>query len=73
MLGVCGSGNTAGQHSTWLARIICGTVLAGELSLMSALAANHLVKSHMKFNRKSSKSPKQMYEIGDGVASCPVL
>ena len=27
------------------------TVLAGELSLMSALAAGHLVKSHLKHNR----------------------
>ena len=31
-----------------LARIICGTVLSGELSLVSALAACHLVKSHKK-------------------------
>ena len=33
-----------------LARIICGTVLSGELSLVSALAACHLVKSHLTLN-----------------------
>ena len=33
------------------ARIIAGTVLAGEISLMSALASNHLVSAHMKLNR----------------------
>jgi len=27
-------------------------VLAGELSLIAALAANHLVRSHMQHNRK---------------------
>jgi hydroxymethylglutaryl-CoA reductase len=26
-------------------------VLAGEISLMSALASNHLVSAHMKLNR----------------------
>ena len=34
-----------------LARLVGGTVLAGELSLLSALAAGHLVKSHMTMNR----------------------
>jgi len=40
-----------GENASQLARIVCGTVLAGELSLMSALAAGHLVRSHMKHNR----------------------
>jgi len=31
-------------------------VLAGELSLIAALAANHLVKSHMQHNRKPQES-----------------
>lgn len=59
MLGVHGSAETAGDNSKQLARIICGAVLAGELSLMSALAANHLVKSHMQFNRKATDNSKQ--------------
>ena len=52
MLGVRGSNdeNPSG-NAKQLASIICATVLAGELSLMSALAAGHLVKSHLKHNR----------------------
>jgi hydroxymethylglutaryl-CoA reductase (NADPH) len=37
-----------GANAQSLARIVAGAVLAGELSLMSALAAGQLVKSHMK-------------------------
>ncbi|GFS01331.1 3-hydroxy-3-methylglutaryl coenzyme A reductase [Elysia marginata] len=54
MLGVKGSNvECPGENARSLARIICGTVLAGELSLMSALAAGHLVKSHLKHNRST--------------------
>ena len=35
-------------------RLVCATVLAGELSLMSALAAGHLVRSHLKHNRSTA-------------------
>lgn len=52
MLGVHGSIDGApGVNAQKLARVICGTVLAGELSLLSALAAGHLVRSHLKHNR----------------------
>ncbi len=52
MLGVKGSNiHHPGRNAATLARVICATVLAGELSLMSALAAGHLVRSHMKHNR----------------------
>ncbi|KAJ3227012.1 3-hydroxy-3-methylglutaryl-coenzyme A (HMG-CoA) reductase isozyme [Clydaea vesicula] len=44
-----------GQNAKNLAKIICAGVLAGELSLMSALAAGHLVKSHMVHNRAVTK------------------
>lgn len=40
-----------GSHASKLASIVCATVLAGELSLLSALAEGHLVSSHMKHNR----------------------
>ncbi|XP_055369289.1 3-hydroxy-3-methylglutaryl-coenzyme A reductase-like isoform X2 [Betta splendens] len=43
-----------GENARQLARIVCGTVLAGELSLMAALAAGHLVKSHMTHNRSTT-------------------
>ena len=42
-----------GRNAQMLARIVCGTVLAAELSLLSALAAGTLVRSHMKHNRSS--------------------
>jgi len=52
MLGVKGPHpSLPGENASQLARIVCGTVLAGELSLMSALAAGHLVRSHLKHNR----------------------
>jgi hydroxymethylglutaryl-CoA reductase (NADPH) len=45
-------GAKAGDNARMLAQIVGGAVLAGELSLMAALAANHLVRSHMQHNRK---------------------
>lgn len=52
MLGVKGAHATEpGGNASKLARIVCATVLAGELSLMAALTAGHLVKSHLRHNR----------------------
>lgn len=54
LLGVKGANNKSpGSNSRLLATIIAGSVLAGELSLMSAIAAGQLVKSHMKYNRSN--------------------
>ncbi|KAL2499199.1 hydroxy methylglutaryl CoA reductase 1 [Abeliophyllum distichum] len=54
LLGVKGaSKESPGSNSQLLASIVAGSVLAGELSLMSAIAAGQLVKSHMKYNRSS--------------------
>ncbi len=61
MLGIKGSSTERpGAHAEKLARIVAATVLAGELSLMSALAAGHLVKSHIIHNRQ-----KKQENIGD--------
>ncbi|XP_038661419.1 3-hydroxy-3-methylglutaryl-CoA reductase a [Scyliorhinus canicula] len=55
MLGVQGASRKfPGENARQLAEIVCGTVMAGELSLMSALAAGHLVKSHMIHNRSKA-------------------
>lgn len=55
MLGVKGAcKEIPGANASLLARIICGTVVAGEISLLSALAAGHLVRSHLKHNRSSN-------------------
>lgn len=52
MLGVRGAHMTSpASNSMQLARIICATVLAGELSLMAALVNSDLVRSHMRHNR----------------------
>lgn len=52
MLGLRGANkDKPGANAAQLARVVCATVLAGELSLISALAAGHLVKSHLKHNR----------------------
>ncbi|KAK9416401.1 putative 3-hydroxy-3-methylglutaryl-coenzyme A reductase [Seiridium unicorne] len=54
MLGVRGAHPTnPGDNARRLARIIGASVLAGELSLCSALAAGHLVKAHMAHNRSA--------------------
>lgn len=55
MLGIKGGNvNQPGENANQLARIICATVLAGELSLLASLSAGHLVQSHLKYNRSTS-------------------
>mmetsp|Transcript_55798 Transcript_55798/g.64079 ORF Transcript_55798/g.64079 Transcript_55798/m.64079 type:complete len:434 (+) Transcript_55798:68-1369(+) len=50
----CGGANHAapGANSQLLARVVAAGVLSAELSLMSGLAAGHLLSAHMKLNRK---------------------
>lgn len=58
LLGVKGPHPTEpGKNARQLARIVASAVLAAELSLCSALAAGHLVQSHMTHNRASNKGP----------------
>ena len=60
ILGISGSGETPGNNAKQLARVVCAGVMAGELSLMSALAAKHLVKAHMQYNRKNAVEKLQI-------------
>ncbi|KAH6812007.1 hydroxy methylglutaryl CoA reductase 1 [Perilla frutescens var. frutescens] len=54
LLGVKGANKESpGSNARQLAKVVAGAVLAGELSLMSAIAAGQLVKSHMKYNRSN--------------------
>lgn len=54
MLGVKGASKEfPGANARLLATIVAGSVLAAELSLLSAITAGQLVKSHMKYNRSS--------------------
>jgi len=55
IMGLKGASKEPGQKPKLLATAVCGAVLAGELSLMSALAAGHLVQSHLKLNRAAPK------------------
>ena len=58
MLGVRGAHPTnPGQNAQQLARIIASAVMAGELSLISALAAGHLVRAHLAHNRSQLNTP----------------
>lgn len=43
-----------GANARRLARVICASVMAGELSLCAALAAGHLVQAHMAHNRNGA-------------------
>ena len=58
MLGIKGAHPThPGQNAQRLARTIAAAVMAGELSLLSALAAGHLIKAHMTHNRSATTTP----------------
>ncbi|CAI5987554.1 unnamed protein product [Closterium sp. NIES-64] len=57
LLGVKGSHSTQpGANAQQLARVVAAAVLAGELSLCSALASGHLVQAHLKYNRSTLNS-----------------
>jgi len=57
MLGIKGAHYTSpGQNSQYLACIIATSVMVGELSLLSALAAGHLVRAHVVHNCSQAMS-----------------
>mmetsp|Transcript_1520 Transcript_1520/g.3958 ORF Transcript_1520/g.3958 Transcript_1520/m.3958 type:complete len:628 (+) Transcript_1520:436-2319(+) len=51
-IGCKGGGVTPGANAKKLATVVAAATMAGELSLLSALAANTLVQAHMAHNRK---------------------
>ncbi|MBN1166710.1 MAG: hydroxymethylglutaryl-CoA reductase (NADPH) [Methanospirillaceae archaeon] len=51
MLGVAGGGDPPGSHAKKLAEIVATGVLAGELSLIGAQAAQHLARAHQELGR----------------------
>lgn len=58
LLGVRGPHpSNPGENAQRLARIIAAAVMAGELSLLSALAAGHLVRAHLAHNRSQVNTP----------------
>ncbi|EER29597.1 3-hydroxy-3-methylglutaryl-coenzyme A (HMG-CoA) reductase isozyme [Coccidioides posadasii str. Silveira] len=70
LLGVRGSHpTTPGDNARRLARIVGAAVLAGELSLCSALAAGHLVRAHMAHNRAAPPPTRSMTPVSAAVAT----
>ncbi len=51
-IGVKGGGINPGDNARQLAHVVAAATMAGELSLMAALASNSLVAAHMAHNRK---------------------
>lgn len=51
ILGVAGGGDPPGANAKKFAEIICSAVLAGEISLVAALAARHLARAHATLGR----------------------
>ena len=51
-IGVKGGGENPGDNARQLAHVVAAATMAGELSLMAALASNSLVAAHMAHNRK---------------------
>ena len=51
-IGCKGGGAVPGQNAQKLAQTVAAATMAGELSLLAALAANTLVAAHMQHNRK---------------------
>lgn len=78
LLGVRGPHPTSpGDNARQLAKIVACAVMAGELSLCSALAAGHLVQSHMTHNRtkkapepKTIQSPADLQRLKEGSQTC---
>lgn len=72
LIGVRGANTERpGANAQRLARVICAAVLAGELSLCSALAAGHLVKSHMAHNRAKPSGPSSSASSSTSTSSTP--
>jgi hydroxymethylglutaryl-CoA reductase (NADPH) len=51
LLGVAGGGEPPGEHAKRFAECVAAGVLAGELSLLAALAAQHLARAHATLGR----------------------
>ncbi|KAF8271883.1 hydroxymethylglutaryl-coenzyme A reductase-domain-containing protein [Lactarius quietus] len=72
MLGVKGAHPTEpGQNAQQLARIVAAAVMAGELSLLAALAAGHLVRAHLVHNRSQVPTPAASRPISPGPQTPP--
>jgi hydroxymethylglutaryl-CoA reductase (NADPH) len=58
-----------GTNAQNLARLIAAAVMAGELSLISALAAGHLVRAHLVHNRSQLNTPSSSRPVTPSIAA----
>lgn len=74
MLGIKGAHQTTpGHNSQRLACIIAASVMAGELSLLSALAAGHLVRAHLVHNRSQANTPTSSRPVTPGLIASDIV
>lgn len=74
MLGLKGAHPTCpGQNAQRLARVIAASVMAGELSLLSALAAGHLVRAHLVHNRSQANTPNSSRPVTPGLVASDIV
>ncbi|KAH7882414.1 hydroxymethylglutaryl-coenzyme A reductase-domain-containing protein [Phlebopus sp. FC_14] len=74
MLGLKGAHpTTPGENARRLARIIAAAVMAGELSLLSALAAGHLVRAHLVHNRSQANTPNSSRPVTPGLIASDIV
>ncbi|KAL5476995.1 HMG1 [Sanghuangporus weigelae] len=67
MLGLKGANHAQpGANAQKLARLVAAAVMAGELSLLSALAAGHLIRAHMQHNRSTVNTPATSRPVTPG-------
>jgi hydroxymethylglutaryl-CoA reductase (NADPH) len=60
VIGCKGGGAVPGANAQKLAKVVAAATLAGELSLLAALAANTLVAAHMQHNRKPAAATDEV-------------
>ncbi|ABM81353.1 hydroxymethylglutaryl-CoA reductase (NADPH) [Hyperthermus butylicus] len=58
LMGVAGGGDPPGSNARKFAEIVAATVLAGELNLLAALAANELARAHKLLGRGEARKEK---------------
>ena len=67
MLGIKGAHYTSpSQDAQRLACIITTSVMVGELSLLSALAARHLMRAHLVHNHLQANTPTSLRPVTPG-------
>jgi len=74
MLGIKGAHrNSPGQNAQRLACIIATSIMAGELSLLSALAARHLMCTHLVHNCSQANTPMSLRPVTPGLIASDIV